>query len=102
MKEYFIIGFISIIVVGLMEVVKKFLPENTNAKVTSIISLALGILIPIGYGFVAETKPAFRDIIKYIVSVVGLTQTSYNFIFKLFNALIEKLKSNISKELIKK
>ena len=31
--NYFVVGFISIVVVGIMEVVKKFLPENVNAKV---------------------------------------------------------------------
>ena len=36
--NYFVVGFISIVVVGIMEVVKKFLPENVNAKVTSAIS----------------------------------------------------------------
>ena len=48
--NYFIIGFISVVVVGIMEVVKKFLPENVNAKVVSAISLEIGILLPIGYG----------------------------------------------------
>ena len=97
--NYFVVGFISIIVVGIMEVVKKFLPENVNAKVTSAISLGLGILLPIGYGIVTKTTPL--SIIMYAVGVVGLTQTSYNFVFKLLKALIEKLKTNVAKELTK-
>lgn len=97
--DYFVIGFISIVVVGIMEVVKRFLPENVNAKVTSAISLGLGILLPIGYGIVTKTAPF--SIIMYAVGVVGLTQTSYNFVFKLFKALIEKLKTNVAKELTK-
>ncbi len=97
--NYLVIGFISIVVVGIMEIVKKFLPENVNAKVTSAISLGLGILLPIGYGIVTKTAPL--SIIMYAVGVIGLTQTSYNFIFKLFKALIEKLKANITKELTK-
>ena len=48
--NYFVVGFISIVVVGIMEVVKKFLPENVNAKVTSAISLGLGILLSCIYG----------------------------------------------------
>lgn len=95
--NYFVVGFISIIVVGIMEVVKKFLPENVNAKVTSAISLGLGILLPVGYGIVTKTAPL--SIIMYAVGVVGLTQTSYNFVFKLFKALIEKLKANVTKKL---
>lgn len=97
--NYFVVGFISIVVVGIMEVVKKFLPENINAKVTSAISLGLGILLPIGYGIVTKTAPL--SIIMYAVGVVGLTQTSYNFVFKLLKTLIEKLKANVTKELIK-
>ena len=98
--NYFVVGFISIVVVGIMEVVKKFLPENVNAKVTSAISLGLGILLPIGYGIVTKIAPL--SIIMYAVGVVGLTQTSYNFVFKLFKALIEKLKSSIIEKVTKK
>lgn len=98
--NYFVVGFISIVVVGIMEVVKKFLPENVNAKVTSAISLGLGILLPVGYGIVTKTAPL--SIIMYAVGVVGLTQTSYNFVFKLFKALIEKLKSSIIEKVTKK
>lgn len=97
--NYFVIGFISVVVVGIMEVVKKFLPENVNAKVVSAISLAIGILLPIGYGI--ATKTAVLNIAMNTVGVVGLTQTSYNFVFKLFTALIEKLKSNVVKEFTK-
>ena len=98
--NYFVVGFISIVVIGIMEVVKKFLPENVNAKVTSAISLGLGILLPVGYGIVTKTAPL--SIIMYAVGVVGLTQTSYNFVFKLFKALIEKLKSSIIEKVTKK
>ena len=98
--NYFVVGFISIVVVGIMEVVKKFLPENVNAKVTSAISLGLGILLPVSYGIVTKTAPL--SIIMYAVGVVGLTQTSYNFVFKLFKALIEKLKSSIIEKVTKK
>ena len=97
--NYFVVGFISIVVVGIMEVVKKFLPENVNAKVTSAISLGLGILLPVGYGIVTKTAPL--SIIIYAVGVVGLTQTSYNFVFKLLKTLIEKLKSSIIEKFTK-
>ena len=97
--NYFVVGFISIVVVGIMEAVKKFLPENVNAKVTSAISLGLGILLPVGYGIVTKTAPL--SIIMYAVGVVGLTQTSYNFVFKLLKTLIEKLKSSIIEKFTK-
>ena len=47
------------------------------------------------------TKTAPLSIVMYAVGVVGLTQTSYNFVFKLFKALIEKFKTNVAKELTK-
>ena len=97
--NYFVVGFISIVVVGIMEAVKKCLPENVNAKVTSAISLGLGILLPIGYGIVTKIAPL--SIIMYAVGVVGLTQTSYNFVFKLLKTLIEKLKSSIIEKFTK-
>ena len=97
--NYFVVGFISIVVIGIMEVVKKFLPENVNAKITSAISLGLGILLPIGYGIVTKIAPL--SIIMYAVGVVGLTQTSYNFVFKLLKTLIEKLKSSIIEKFTK-
>lgn len=97
--NYFVVGFISIVVVGIMEAVKKFLPENINTKVTSAISLGLGILLPVGYGIVTKTAPL--SIIMYAVGVVGLTQTSYNFVFKLLKTLIEKLKSSIIEKFTK-
>lgn len=89
-----IIG-ISVVVVGLMELVKNFLPENTSAKVSSIISLALSVVAPVVYGISAKWN--VLGIVVNTVAVVGLTQTSYNFVLKLLKALIEKLKSGISK-----
>ena len=89
--SYFIIGFLSIIVVGLMEVTKKYLPKNCNDKIVTAISVAIAIGLTVVYGI------AFQfGVLKTIVTtfgVVGLTQTSYNFVFKLLKAAIEKLKS---------
>lgn len=97
--NYFVIGFISVVVVGVMEVVKNFLPANVNAKVTSAISLGLAAVLPVGYGIVMKSDP--HTIVMSVIGVVGLTQTSYNFILKLLKTLIEKLKTNVAKELTK-
>lgn len=91
--NYVTIAILSIIVVGLMEVVKNFLPENTNAKVKSGISLVLALALPIVYGIAYKVDPF--SIVANTFGVVGLTQTSYNFVLKLFKAAIEKLKANI-------
>ena len=104
MDYYFAIGFISIVVIGIMEAVKKFLPENTNTKIKSVISLAIsfvfGILLSVGEGIIFKFNA--MTIITVAISVIGLTQTSYNFVFKFLNILLEKMKLNTSKELVDK
>lgn len=104
MDYYFAIGFISIVVIGIMEAVKKFLPENTNTKIKSVISLAIsfvfGILLSVGEGIIFKFNA--MAIITVAISVIGLTQTSYNFVFKFLNILLEKMKLNTSKELVDK
>ena len=104
MDYYFAIGFISIVVIGIMEAVKKFLPENTSTKIKSVISLAIsfvfGILLSVGEGIIFKFNAI--TIITVAISVIGLTQTSYNFVFKFLNILLEKMKLNTSKELVDK
>lgn len=97
--NYLIIGFISVVVVGVMELIKNFLPQNTDKRITSAISLGLAVLLPVGYGIVAKSDPL--AIIMSAIGVVGLTQTSYNFVLKLFKSAIEKLKAGVAKELTK-
>ena len=97
--NFVIIGFISVVVVGVMEVVKNFLPATVDKKVTSAISLGLAALLPVGYGIVMKADPL--TIVMSVIGVVGLTQTSYNFVLKLLKTLIEKLKTNVAKELTK-
>ena len=97
--NFVIIGFISVVVVGVMEVVKNFLPTTVDKKVTSAISLGLAAVLPVGYGIVMKADPL--TIVMSVIGVVGLTQTSYNFVLKLLKTLIEKLKTNVAKELTK-
>ena len=97
--NYLVIGFISVVVVGVMELIKNFLPQSTDKRITSAISLGLAVLLPVGYGIVAKSGPL--AIIMSAIGVVGLTQTSYNFVLKLFKSAIEKLKASVAKELTK-
>ena len=97
--NFVIIGFISVVVVGVMEVVKNFLPATVDKKVTSAISLGLAAVLPVGYGIVMKADSL--TIVMSVIGVVGLTQTSYNFVLKLLKTLIEKLKTNVAKELTK-
>ena len=98
--NYIAVCFISVVVVGLMEVVKNFLPKDIDKRITSGISLGLAVLLPIGYGIV--TKMGAVPIITSTVGVIGLTQTSYNFVLKLFKTQIEKLQANIIEKVTKK
>ena len=79
--------FISVAVVGIMELIKNYLPENISAKIQGLISLCLSIIASVGFGIYAKL-PA-EDVIKNTVYVVGLTQTSYNFLLKLLKKYIE-------------
>lgn len=92
--DYVIIGFISVVVVGLMEVIKNYLPANVDKRVSSGISLGLAIVVPVAYGIAFKIDPI--KIVMNTIGVVGLTQTSYNFVLKLFKAAIEKLKSKVT------
>lgn len=92
--DYVTIAVLSVIVVGFMEIGKNFLPANVNAKVKSTISLVLSVVIPVAYGIVFKTDPI--KIAANAIGVIGLTQTSYSFVLKLFKAAIDKLKSKVS------
>jgi len=93
MLNFLIICFISAVVVGLMEAIKVFLPKDFNAKITTIISLALSFIVAVGFGIIA--KFSVLDIVVNTVGVLGLVQTSYNFILKLLKKLIEKIQASI-------
>lgn len=93
MFNFFVICFITLVVVGLMEAVKVFLPKDFSPKITTIISLSLSLIITIGFGIIA--KFSVLDIIVNTVGVLGLVQTSYNFVLKLLKKLIEKIQASI-------
>lgn len=93
MLNFLIICFISAVVVGLMEAIKVFLPKDFSAKITAIISLALSVIVAVGFGIIA--KFSVLDIIVNTVGVLGLVQTSYNFVLKLLKKLIEKIQASI-------
>lgn len=93
MLNFLIICFISAVVVGLMEAIKVFLPKDFNAKITAIISLALSFIVAVGFGIIA--KFSVLDIVVNTVGVLGLVQTSYNFVLKLLKKLIEKIQASI-------
>ena len=58
------------------------------------------MLLSVGEGIIFKFNAI--TIITITISVIGLTQTSYNFVFKFLNILLEKMKLNTSKELVDK
>ena len=68
--NFVIIGFISVVVVGVMEVVKNFLPATVDKKVTSAISLGLATVLPVVYGIVMKADP-----LTIVMSVIGVVVT---------------------------
>lgn len=85
----------TIAVVGVVELLKNFLPENINGKILAVISLVLSAVAGVGMSLVLGDK-APLNVVANTAAVVGLVQTSYNFILKLFLNKIEELKTRIS------
>lgn len=83
----------SMVVVGIMEVIKTFLPEGTGAKAKSVISLVLSVLASVGFGYFLRLDG--QTIIASTFGTVGLVQSSYNFVLKLVSSVIERIKGKI-------
>lgn len=88
----------SLTTIGIIELIKVFLPENTSAKVKGLISLVISIGATIGFGFLL--KNSFQTILLSSIVTVGLVQSSYNFILKLLKSKIEDIKVRIEEESI--
>lgn len=84
----------ALVVVGVMELVKKFLPETVSAKVQAIISLVLSAVAGIGFSLAfGITTPLL--VIENTAAVIGLVQTSYNFVLKLLREQIKNVEANV-------
>lgn len=88
----------SLATIGIVELIKVFLPENTSAKVKGLISLVLSIGATVGFGFLLRCGPL--TIVSSTIGTVGLVQSSYNFILKFLKAKIEDIRIRIEEELI--
>ena len=97
-----VIAFSAIGVVGLMEIVKKYLPANTSAKVKTTISLVASVVVPVVLGFAGLGGKL--TVLQYIGAAFGtvtLVQVAYNFVLSLLKSLSERLKAGV-KEVIEK
>lgn len=91
---------LAVAVVGLVEFVKNYLPDSVKEKKAVMSSLSGAFSVTVACGFVALNKkigynvePTIPNFILYSVGAVGIVQTSYDTLFKIFKAVVEKLKT---------
>lgn len=97
-NSIFTITIVSLVVVGIMELLKKYLPAKlTNGKILGIISLGLSIIFSILYSLLVA-KLNWLDTIVSIIGVVGITQVSYNFVLKLLKNLADRLQDKVEEK----
>lgn len=98
MLEIIAIIFVSsIISVGLLELIKKFMPETVNKKLLTVISIGVEVLVSIVLftAFPVGSFGVFGRVVQYIIVAlltVGLAQFEYSFLAKLVKTIIAKLK----------
>lgn len=98
-----VIAFSAIGVVGLMEIVKKYLPADASAKVKTTISLVASVVVPVVLG--AAGLGGKLTVLQYVGAAAGtvtLVQVAYNFVLKLLTAVTEKLKADVTTVVEKK
>lgn len=89
---------VSLATIGIVELIKVFLPENASSKIKGIISLVISIAGSIGFGVLLNYDT--HTIILSTVGTVGLVHCYYDFILKLLKSKIEQIKLKIEEESI--
>lgn len=89
---------VSLVTIGIVELIKVFLPENASSKIKGMISLIISIAGSIGFGVLLNYDT--RTIILSTVGTVGLVNCYYDFILKLLKSKIEQIKLKIEEESI--
>ena len=89
---------VSLVTIGIVELIKVFLPENAGSKIKGMISLVISIAGSIGFGVLLNYDT--RTIILSTVGTVGLVHCYYDFILKLLKSKIEQIKLKIEEESI--
>lgn len=89
---------VSLVTIGIVELIKVFLPENAGSKIKGIISLVISVAGSIGFGVLLNYDT--RTIILSTVGTVGLVNCYYDFILKLLKSKIEQIKLKIEEESI--
>lgn len=89
---------VSLATIGIVELIKVFLPENAGSKIKGMISLVISIAGSIGFGVLLNYDT--RTIILSMIGTVGLVHCYYDFILKLLKSKIEQIKLKIEEESI--
>lgn len=89
---------VSLVTIGIVELIKVFLPENAGSKIKGMISLVISVAGSIGFGVLLNYDT--RTIILSTIGTVGLVHCYYDFILKLLKSKIEQIKLKIEEESI--
>ena len=89
---------VSLVTIGIVELIKVFLPENAGSKIKGMISLIISVAGSIGFGVLLNYDT--RTIILSTVGTVVLVHCYYDFILKLLKSKIEQIKLKIEEESI--
>lgn len=94
MFDFTLITIASIAAVGVMELLKLYLPEATSVKIKGLISLVLSIIAAVGIGLVKGLD--VQSLVLNAGAVVGLVQFSYDTVVKLFKKVIAYIESKVT------
>lgn len=83
---------IALVSVGLTEVIKKNLPEATPNWALTILNIVIVAASTVVYALTTPDIEAVSAVITGI-GAFAIAQVEYNYLFKLFTSVIEKLKT---------
>jgi len=88
---------ISLVINGIVELVKKLLPSSINSKIYVIIAVAVSIGIGIAFSIINGYN--FVEGFKFTSYVLGLSQSSYNFLLESIRDFsVSKVKKEINEQ----
>lgn len=93
MLNFSLILIAAMVAVGLTEMVKNFLPETVDARITTAIALLISVVISVAVCMYQGL--AIEAIFMNTLVVVGLAQTSYNYVLRLLNKYMDLVTEKI-------
>lgn len=87
----------SVVSVGLVEVVKNFLPDSLNTIVKTIIGLVIELAVGVLTVLVFDNTTVWAKIFE-VVAIIAVSQLYYTTLVDLIRKLVAFLKSKITKK----